>query len=185
MNGYWYGRNGPGILIDALQRVGPAVAELTVIGGVSGPIASSLRHATGRPVVHQDTASRRELYERLQAADAAMVTVDQASAVESRIPAKVYDYLAAGVPVIAICPRGAALLQIPGAERFHHIHPLDVDQLVRLLGRASLDRATLRTGTVGAGPSREQGVDTLHRLLRALIAPSRAQRWAAAAGSSG
>jgi hypothetical protein len=47
MNGYWYGRNGPGILRDALQRVGPAVAELTVIGGVSPPIAAQLTRATG------------------------------------------------------------------------------------------------------------------------------------------
>ncbi len=169
MNGYWYGRNGPGILLDALGHVGPTVARLTVIGGVSEPVASGLRQAIGRSVVHHGAALHRELYERLQEADAAVVTVDKASAVESRIPAKVYDYLATGVPVIAICPHDAALLRIPGAERFHHVHHRDTDQLVRLLVRASRDRTTLRAGTAGEGPSREQGVDTLHRLLRTLV----------------
>lgn len=169
MNGYWYGRNGPGILLDALGHVGPTVARLTIIGGVSEPIASALRQATDRPVVHHHAASHRELYERLQEADAAVVTLDHASAVESRIPAKVYDYLATGVPVIAICPHDAALLRIPGAERFHHVHHRDTNQLVRLLVRASTNRATLRAGTVGEGQSREQGVDTLHRLLRTLV----------------
>ena len=33
--GYWYGRNGPGILLEALAQVGPEVATLTVIGGIS------------------------------------------------------------------------------------------------------------------------------------------------------
>ncbi|MGH3905980.1 MAG: glycosyltransferase [Pseudonocardiaceae bacterium] len=47
MNGYWYGRNGPGILRDALQRVGPAAARLTVIGGVSPPIAAQLTRPLG------------------------------------------------------------------------------------------------------------------------------------------
>jgi|SRR5215475_697248 len=31
--GYWYGRNGPGILLDALARVGPDIATLTIVGG--------------------------------------------------------------------------------------------------------------------------------------------------------
>ncbi|MGH3709124.1 MAG: hypothetical protein ACRDRQ_13715 [Pseudonocardiaceae bacterium] len=42
MSGYWYGRNGPGILADALRCVGPTVAQLTVIGGVSPPITTQL-----------------------------------------------------------------------------------------------------------------------------------------------
>ncbi|MFZ0120194.1 MAG: hypothetical protein WBR33_21840 [Pseudonocardiaceae bacterium] len=62
MNGYWYGRNGPGILIDALRQVGPAVAQLTVIGGVSAPIETQLTRATGHPLVVVAPGSRRELY---------------------------------------------------------------------------------------------------------------------------
>lgn len=169
MSGYWYGRNGPGILLDALARVGSTVAEFTVIGGVSEPIMSRLRQATGRTFTHYTSVSRRELYQRLQQADAAVVVVDHASAVESRIPAKVYDYLATGVPVIAICPNDAALLHIPGAGRFHHIHHLDVDALVALLVRARHDRTVLRAGMAGAGPSREQGIETLHTTLRDLL----------------
>ncbi len=166
MNGYWYGRNGPGILLDALKRLGPAVAELTVIGGVCPPIAATLRRNTGHPFTPQTARSRRHLYTRLHEADAAVVTVNQASAVESRIPAKVYDYLATGVPVIAVCPPCAALLQIPEAQHFHH---RDTDGLITLLRRAMRDRTALRPGILHAGPTREHGVTTLHTLLHRLV----------------
>lgn len=95
--------------------------------------------------------------------------MNTASAVESRIPAKVYDYLATGVPVIAVCPPGAALLQIPEARHFHHIHHRDTTGLAALLRRAMQDRATLRPGMLGAGPTREHGVTTLHTLLHHLV----------------
>ncbi|MGH3610926.1 MAG: glycosyltransferase [Pseudonocardiaceae bacterium] len=169
MNGYWYGRNGPGILLHALQRVGPAVAKLTVIGGVSPPIAAQLRSATGQALVPHTAGSRRELYERLHQADAALVTTDNASATESRIPAKIYYYLATGVPVIAVCPPGAALLQIPEAQRVHHVHHKDVNGLATLLRSTMRDRTVLRPGILRAGPTREQGVATLHTLLHRLV----------------
>lgn len=88
---------------------------------------------------------------------------------ESRIPAKVYDYLATGVPVIAVCPPGAALLEIPGARRFHHIHHRDVNGLVTLRRQARRDRTTLRIGRLGKGPTRELGIETLHITLRKLL----------------
>jgi hypothetical protein len=75
MSGYWYGRNGPGILLDALKCVGPTVAELkcvgptvaelSVIGGISPPIAAHLRQATGYLIAPHIARSRRALYERL------------------------------------------------------------------------------------------------------------------------
>ncbi len=169
MNGYWYGRNGPGILTDALQQVGPAVAQLTVIGGVSAPVEAQLTQATGHPLVVVASGSRRKLYQRLERADAAVVTLDHTSAVESRIPAKIYDYLATGVPVIALCPSSAALLQIPETRRFHHVHHGDLNGLVTLLRQAMRDRATLRTGRLGEGPTREPGIETLHATLRRLL----------------
>ncbi len=169
MSGYWYGRNGPGILTDALRCVGPTVARLTVIGAVSPPITTQLTRATGQPFLTLAARSRRELYERLQHADAAVVTIDHTSAVESRIPAKTYDYLATGVPIIAVCPPHAALLQIPEARRFHHIHHHDSNGLATLLRHAMRDRATLRTGRLGEGPTREQGIETLHTTLRRLL----------------
>ncbi|MGQ0778245.1 MAG: glycosyltransferase [Pseudonocardiales bacterium] len=165
MNGYWYGRNGPGILLDALERVGPSVAQLTVIGGVAAPIVTALEGATGGRIAQLDAMPKRELYQRLQQADAAVVNVDHTSAVESRIPAKVYDYLATGVPVIVVCPSDAALLQEPGAHRFHHVHRHELGRLVALLRLASHDRTTLRPGRIGAGPTRELGLAALHRTL--------------------
>ncbi|MGH3829156.1 MAG: hypothetical protein ACRDRS_01680 [Pseudonocardiaceae bacterium] len=48
--------------------------------GVSPPIAAQLRRATGHPLACRTARSRRELYERLHQADAALVTTDNASA---------------------------------------------------------------------------------------------------------
>lgn len=165
MSGYWYGRNGPGILLNTLKCVGPTVAELTVIGGMSPSIAAHLRRAIGQPLAPRIARSRQALYERLHHADAAVVTMDATSAVESRIPTKVYDYLATGVPVIAVCPPSAALLQLPEARRFHHVHHHDTTGLATLLRRAMRDRAALRPGMLREGPPRERGVATLHTLL--------------------
>ncbi|MBV9143569.1 MAG: hypothetical protein JO115_22090 [Pseudonocardiales bacterium] len=87
------------------------------------------------------------------------------NAVESRIPAKVYDYLATGVPVITVCPPSAALLQLPEARRFHHVHHHDTTGLATLLRRARRDRGALRPGMRRDGPTREHGATTLHTLL--------------------
>ncbi|ETA03177.1 hypothetical protein CcI6DRAFT_01332 [Frankia sp. CcI6] len=159
--GYWYGRNGPGILATALDRVGPETATLTVVGDAAATIAV---RAAREPAI-----SRPALYARLARADAAVITLDHASAVESRIPAKAYDCLAVGIPVIAICPSGAALLAIPGAARFHHIVHDDVDGLVALLRAACADRSLLRPGTQGSGPTRDAGAGSLDKLLREIV----------------
>lgn len=163
--GYWYGRNGPGILLKALAAVGSDVAILTVIGGVSQPIATRTRRLTGSPPRLEAGTSREALYRRLAHADAAVIPLDNASAVESRIPAKAYDCLAVGTPVIAICPPDSALLSAPGAERFHHVHHRDASALADLLRRARDDRASLRSGAPGAGSTRQEASAALDRLL--------------------
>ncbi|MGH8934493.1 MAG: hypothetical protein ACRDZO_28650 [Egibacteraceae bacterium] len=164
--GYWYGRNGPGILPGALARVGPSVAALTVIGGVSPSLQQHFGH--GSMSIRHGAVPRKDLYQRLAQADAAVVTVDPASATESRIPAKVYDYLAVGIPVIAICPPDATLLRVPEAGRFHHLDTRDTEGLIAILRRAAADRTLLRPGPPGAGPTRDEGVAALHALLLTL-----------------
>jgi hypothetical protein len=166
--GYWYGRNGPGMLPEALARAGPDVASLTIIGGVSPPIAARFMRLTGSPPRLEESRSRAELYQRLASADASVIPLDQASAIESRIPAKVYDCLAVGTPVIAICPPGSALLSAPGAQRFHHIHHRDVGALVDLLRQARVDRSILQSGPPGDGVTRQQAAAITDRLLCAV-----------------
>ena len=163
--GYWYGRNGPGILLDALTRVGPSVATLTIVGGCSPSIQKRFEHEAGRAPVQRQALPRSALYQRLSRADAAVITLDSSNAVESRIPAKTYDYLAVGVPVIAICPPEAALVHTPGADRFHHVDHRDIEGLAALLRQAATDRTALQPGLPGAGPPRDQATDALHNLL--------------------
>lgn len=112
--GYWYGRNGPGILLRALALAGPDVATLTIIGGVSQPIAARFERLTGNPPRLEESRSRAELYQRLAHADASVIPIDHASATESRIPAKVYDCLfttAMLVPWSIFCDRPASTVR--------------------------------------------------------------------------
>ena len=166
--GYWYGRNGPGILLEALAQVGPEVATLTVIGSISPPILAQFQRLPGKMLRLESATSRIELYKRLARADAAVIPIDNSSATESRIPAKTYDCLAVGTPVIAICPPDSALLAAASDRRFHHVHYRDVGALADLLRRAMRDRATLQPGTRADGPTRQQAAATMHHLLRAI-----------------
>ncbi|MGH3627323.1 MAG: glycosyltransferase [Sciscionella sp.] len=166
--GYWYGRNGPGILPDALARVGARVAQLTVIGDIAPSVEVDVLRAIGDSYRVVPPMPRPQLYQRLAHADAAIIPLDSSSAIESRIPAKVYDCLATGVPIIALCPGNAALLRVPGGERIHHIAHRDTRKLAELLAGAADDRSALRSGPLRAGTTRDVGVERLDRLLRSV-----------------
>jgi hypothetical protein len=103
-----------------------------------------------------ESRNRAALYQRLARADASVIPLDHASAAESRIPAKAYDCLTVGTPVIAICPPGSSLLGTPDAQRFHYIRHHDVGALVDLRQRARLDRSLRRSGPTGSGVTRQQ-----------------------------
>jgi hypothetical protein len=164
--GHWYGRNGPGILLDALEYVSPNATRLTILGTVSPSIAERISTATGGSHIRAETLSRAALCHRLAEADAAIVTMDYTSAVESRVPAKIYDYVGVGVPVIVVCPSDTGLLTMPEAQRFHHVDHRDTDGLIRLLRQAASDRKILNGGLAdGHRYSRTAGVSVLHDLL--------------------
>jgi len=166
--GYWYGRNGPGILVDALARVGPAIASLTVIGAVTPAVQARIHRAVGDTCRIVPSMPRPQLYQRLAHADAMIIPLDLSSAVESRIPAKVYDGLATGTPIIALCPADAALLTVPGGNRIHHVDYRDTQKLASLFTSAAADRSVLRSGPLGAGPTRDAGIKGLDSLLRSV-----------------
>jgi Glycosyl transferase 4-like domain len=168
--GHWYGRNGPGILVEALDRVGTEIARLTTIGSISPDIEKALSVASGGKYVIERSRSRAEVYRRIVQADAAIVTMDYTSAVESRIPAKIYDYIGVGVPVIAVCPPESALLTLREASTFHHVDHRDVDGLARLLHEAAIDRTRMKCSLVDWEQySRDVGVNVLHNALSAVL----------------
>jgi glycosyltransferase involved in cell wall biosynthesis len=169
-SGQWYGCHGPGIIIDALAAVGPDVARLEVLGHLPGSIRNAMRDAVPAGGLHLTAPKPRlALYQRLQRADVALVTLGPTTAVESCLPAKSNECLAVGVPVIAICPPEAALLRMPGAARFHHVHHDDSKALIALLRDARANRSRLRRGAIEVEAiSRERGVRELDRVLRAL-----------------
>lgn len=176
--GFWYGRNGPVRLPEVLARAGPDVVNLTVIGAIAPPLRCALLQALGSAPTEVNPMGRKRLYRRLATADAAVIALDSSSAIESRIPAKVYDYLAVGVPVIAICPSNAAFLHVDGTDRFHHFTPDAVDAVTTFLRHAVEDRSILRLGRPGAGPSRQQALPAFEQAVELALAdhPRRRRR---------
>lgn len=164
--GYWYGRNGPGIVTDALAQLPSDLVTLTVCGDASPPIRRQLSRRLATPPRYVPPLHRIDLYRRLAQADAALITVDASTAAESRIPAKAYDYLAVGVPVIAICPPEAAIRSLPAASRFHYIRTHDVDHLIALLRNAARDRTILQPGDRAMAPTRDDAAGLLHQVLK-------------------
>lgn len=164
--GHWYGRNGPGVLIDALARVGRSTAALTTIGTVSPNIDGVLRAALGDGYRRSRPLTGADLHERIACADAALLTMDYSSPVESRIPTKVYDYMSAGVPILAVCPAESAVLKLADANHFHHIDFRDTDRLAAFLSAAAIDRSLLgRDRIVPVVRSREEQTKVLHDAL--------------------
>lgn len=112
---------------------------------------------------------RPSLYRRISKADAVVVPLDHGSAVESRIPTKVYDCLATGVPLISLCPRDAAVLSAPGSARIHHFEPEEARRLATFLTDAAADRSVLRSGPVGDGHTRTDSAARFRKILEDLV----------------
>jgi hypothetical protein len=72
-----------------------------------------------------------------------------------------YDYLAVGVPCLAVTPPGAAVRYLSEASGFHHIDHRDAASVEEFLRRAAADRTVLRPGRRGAGPTRDQAAEAV------------------------
>lgn len=137
--GYLYGLHDPAELAAALDAVGPTVATLEVLGHQPSYVRRALSDLPGvrlrRPVPHA------ELLKEIARADAVVSILPATSPTETRVPAKLYDSLAVGTPVLLLAPPGAAALSVPHGGRIHHCQ--DAQALASLLRAAARDRRRL------------------------------------------
>jgi len=93
-------------------------------------------------------SGRQQVVEAMGACDV-LVVVHGARA-EAYVPSKVYEYLAAGRPILALTPAGTELARLLGARSHWTVDPDDAPGLTRTL--ADIEGAWQR-GALGGGPS--------------------------------
>jgi glycosyltransferase involved in cell wall biosynthesis len=159
-------------LIEAAERAGPQVVELTIVG--DGARAEALRRRTVanvRILPAVDAAAVAELYFQ---ADAGAVLLRDLPIFEEALPTKLLEVMAAGRAVVAaLRGTGARLVREAGAGIV--VDPGDPVALAGAFEELAADPdRVLRTGRAGRACAeqrfnRQRAVDSWERLLRSVV----------------
>jgi hypothetical protein len=139
---------------------------------VSAGTARSLRrYLSGAPrgkVRLSAALARPELYRRLAHADAGIIVLNRDYPVAESVPAKTFDYLGVGLPILYIGPQDAALLaeSESGIHSFRPDDPGIVEFIESLPGRRSLPRRPVVVDRV-------QEARRMVEIAERLVGPSR------------
>jgi hypothetical protein len=166
--GHLYGFANLSPILRGLEQVGPAVAHLEIIGPT--PVHTRRRYApedlptvSFKPALH-----RAELYRRLARADVGLIVLNDGYPYEISVPAKYYDYVAVGMPILYIGPKGAALQEEPGSSLVHRFAPDDHDGICNFLRAAATSRLPAWRTSYVAQVDRANGAAHLVKILEAL-----------------
>lgn len=168
-----YGAHQLRFVAPAVERVGPGVARLEIIGPSSESQVNRAIGGARRGVTVSARLSRPRLYERLLAADLQVLALPDTFPHRLSYPVKAYEYFAVGVPVLAVAPADSCLLSLSGDSRVHRVDPGDRAGLESTIRHLAANRALLTARPVRSdGLSRADGVRRLGRLLEAVGPPA-------------
>jgi len=165
--GNLYGASDLSPLFRALLA-GPHDARLEIL--TAGTLASVRRYLSEAPtgrVVVSSAVTRSALYRRLDLADAGVIVLNRDYPFAESIPAKTYDYLAMGLPILYLGPADAALME-EGGGLIHRFDPNDLRGIIGFL-------EALRDGSVHA-PRRPFVVDRIEEANKIVDAAERLLR---------
>jgi hypothetical protein len=121
-SGSLYGPRNPLSFLQAVElliesgRVDPSKLKLRFVGRFGGEIHDMLERELIQPLVEKlDYVPHAEAVEILLKSDALLLIVDDVPTVASIVPGKVYEYLGAMRPLIAIAPRESAIAELLAA----------------------------------------------------------------------
>ena len=168
-----YGAHQLRFVAPAVERVGPGVARLEIIGPSSESQVNRAIGGARRGVTVSAALSRPQLYERLLAADLQVLAMPDTFPHRMSYPVKAYEYFAIGVPVLAVAPADSCLLSLSGNSRVDRVDPGDRDGLESTIRRLAANRPLLTARPVRSdGLSRAHGARRLGRLLEAVVLPA-------------
>ncbi len=134
-SGYFFGDRGPAVFCEGLAAAiaaEPDLAEQIRVRFIGTfPAAVSARLAPlglGDIVSLEGTQSHADVLQAQRDADVLLLFMQERAGSEAVVPAKTWEYLAAGRPVLALVPPdGAAAREIAGAAAGIVVAPTDVD----------------------------------------------------------
>jgi hypothetical protein len=110
--GSMYGPRNPEMLIQALENMSPAQSQkylVRMVGRVDEAILSRIRSSgVAGCFEHIPYVTHAQSLAYLLAADAALLIIDDAPENRGIVTGKVYEYIGAGLPVLALAPEGDA-----------------------------------------------------------------------------
>jgi glycosyltransferase involved in cell wall biosynthesis len=145
-------------LAEAVERVAaatPALAgrlELLAIGRKTAQQRTHLARIAevGASLVELPYAEHTAVLATLQSADALLLLLSNLPGVERVVPAKLFEYLAAERPILAILPEGEAATLVRAAQPAAHLLPSDVGGIATWLARRLADAPGRQTASVQA-----------------------------------
>jgi len=146
--GSLYGRRNPAPLLQALQGMEPELAQrflVRIVGRVDEAILATIRGSSVRDCFeHIPYVDHRSSIAYLLASDAALLIIDDAAETRGIVTGKVYEYIGAGLPILALAPEGDAAELI----RQNHLglvgSPVDGPALQAALLRLLAERSKVR-----------------------------------------
>jgi glycosyltransferase involved in cell wall biosynthesis len=113
--GSMYGARDPEYLLralESLQATQPALLEklrVRIVGRVGEPIAARIRSSSVHPIFEMiPYVPHRESLAYLLASDVLLLIIDDAPASSGILTGKLYEYIGAGKPILALAPEGEA-----------------------------------------------------------------------------
>jgi glycosyltransferase involved in cell wall biosynthesis len=89
--------------------------------------------AAGCTVIEQDYCEHHQIPGLLRSADGLCLLLSEAPGAERVVPAKLFEYLAAGKPILGICPSGESADLLKQSQPESHFIPSDVAGIARWL----------------------------------------------------
>jgi glycosyltransferase involved in cell wall biosynthesis len=147
--GSMYGHRNPEMLIQALERMPSSRAAqflVRIVGRVDDAILARIRSSRVADCFeHIAYVTHASSLSYLLAADAALLIIDDAPATRGIVTGKVYEYIGAGLPILALAPEGDAADLINQNQLGLVISPGDIraiqDGLLQIQGERSLQRS--------------------------------------------
>jgi glycosyltransferase involved in cell wall biosynthesis len=135
-------------------------------------------HLSGNIKVLQPIQDARTLAEILSAANAGIITLVASELFDPAVPAKFYEYLACGLPIIALVRRGSELWRlIEKWEVGFACEPCDLDCITKALEKifdeSVMERLKANVRRVRLLIDRRRAAEKLYSLLRELLEPRR------------
>jgi len=162
-SGSLYGPRNPESLVQALEILleeAPEVAQtfsVRLVGRVGGPILERIRQSPASGLFrHIPYVPHHESLAYLLASDVALLIIDDAPVNRGILTGKIFEYIGAGLPILALAGEGEAAELIRKYRLGWVVHPRDVAGITNILRELAEQKEALKRNRRGWADSKVQ-----------------------------